>query len=1298
MDFFEIKEREGKKKNDLDVYVDFQVRRSKDLMVRGKQFYAIWDTEKNLWSTDEYDVQRLVDAELRKHEVYTPGVFEVHKKYLGNFSSNSWMQFRNYIGHVQDNHHPLDSNITFKNTEVKKEDYVSHRLPYDLAPGDISAWDEIVGTLYDEENRAKIEWAIGAIVTGDSKTIQKFLVFYGAPGTGKSTIMNIIQWMFEGYWNAFVAAELVGNNNSFALEAFKNNPRIVIDHDGDLSKVQDNSKLNSLVAHEPMEINEKNKPKWMMRPEALLMVGSNKPVKITDSKSGLIRRILDIHPTGKTIPARKYQALMNQVRFELGAIAEHCRQVFLDMGKDYYAGYKPIEMMLQTDVFFNFIEANYDIFASQDGVTLRQAFEMYKLYIKESDIEYSLPQYKLREELKSYFENFEERHMTEDGERLRSYYSGFKADRFKSPTGKKEPQHMFALVMDSTESLFDREFEKLPAQYSKDDGTPRLYWDKTPRERFDEKLGKSVEFVPKDSQVVQSILKDLDTSREHYVKVPVTHIVIDFDLKDKDGKKAAERNLEVASTWPSTYAEFSKSGEGIHLHYNYLGDPTELKNIYDENIEVKVYTGNSSLRRRLTLCNNVPIADMAEGYLPLKEKKVMNETQLKSEKALRDLINRNLRKEIHPGTKPSIDFIHKILEDAYKSDLEYDVTDMRNKIFAFASLSSNNSLLCMQMVKDMKFASEEKIAEAAEVPDTFKSQRTLNADREVIYDVEVFPNLFVICWKYSGAPEDSIVAMVNPTAQEVEKLLSMKLVGFNNRRYDNHILYGAYMGMTNKQLYHLSKNIVTNVPNSLFGEAFNISWADIYDVSSIKMGLKKWEIELGINHMELGFDWDSPVDEKDIPTVVKYCKNDVEATDIVRQHLNADFIARAILADLSGLPMNATTQNHTSKIVFGDDRKPQDKFVYTDLSEMFPGYEYKLGKSTYREEVTGEGGYVYSEPGMYEDVAVLDVASMHPTSIEALNLFGEYTKNFAALKEARIAIKRKDYDKAKQLMGGKLARHLDNPDDAKALSYALKIVINIVYGLTSAKFDNSFRDPRNVDNIVAKRGALFMIDLKHEVQAKGFQVVHIKTDSIKIPNATPEIIEFVMEFGKKYGYEFEHEETFSKFCLVNDAVYIAKIGWHATEPEKVGTWEATGAQFAHAYVYKTLFSKEPLHFRDYCETKSIAKGSGMFLDYTGLEDTPMALAGDLNENDMKFVGRTGQFTPVESSAGGGVLVREADGKFSAVTGTKGYLWMESEMIKDLKLQDSIDMKYFNALAEAAIAQIRKFGDYEWFIS
>ena len=64
MDFYHIMTKEDEKKGTIEVYPDFRVGRFRDLMVRGRGFYAIWDEKRGLWSTDEYDVQRLVDQTL----------------------------------------------------------------------------------------------------------------------------------------------------------------------------------------------------------------------------------------------------------------------------------------------------------------------------------------------------------------------------------------------------------------------------------------------------------------------------------------------------------------------------------------------------------------------------------------------------------------------------------------------------------------------------------------------------------------------------------------------------------------------------------------------------------------------------------------------------------------------------------------------------------------------------------------------------------------------------------------------------------------------------------------------------------------------------------------------------------------------------------------------------------------------------------------------------------------------------------------------------------------------------------
>lgn len=1281
MDFYQLKEREleGKKLGIVEVYPDFKIVRSKDLMVRGKGFYAIWDAQKNLWSTDEYDVQRLVDEDIRQYETRAENVVELRKKYLGNFSTNSWLQFRNYIGHLTDNSTQLDENLTFANSDVKKEDYVSRRLPYALADGDISAYDELMSVLYDPEERAKLEWAVGSIMAGDSKTIQKFVVLFGGAGTGKSTWLIILQTLTQGYYITFDAKALTGNNNAFSTEVFKSNPLVAIQHDGDLSRIEDNTKLNSIVSHEMMTMNEKYKPSYDSRANAFLFMGTNKPVKITDGKSGLIRRMIDVKPTGNKISPRKYQALMSQVEFELGAIAAHCLGIYREMGKDYYSGYRPEEMMMHTDIFFNFVEWHWDELDDPEGISLMRAYALYKDYCIEAGIEFKINRNKFREELKNYFTGYEDIHVGPNRSKIHGWYTGFNADKFKSQK-HVEDVRSFSLVMDEHESIFDREMATMPAQYAtSNDEEYMKFWSNHERPGKNGKM-----YIPADSRVVHTTLQNLDTTKEHYVKVPENHIVIDFDLRDSFGQKSAERNLEKASAWPSTYAEFSKSGGGIHLHYIYDGDVSELSSVYDDGIEVKVFRGDASLRRKLSRCNNVPVATISSG-LPLKEKKMINSDQVKSEKALRELIERNLRKEIHAGTKSSVDFIHKILEDAYASDLEYDVTDMQKRVYSFANNSTNQALAALKVVQTMKFASEVTEEKYEEI-----DQQDLPL---VIFDVEVFPNLFVVCWKYKGAK--SVTKMINPTAEDMEALMKMRLIGFNNRHYDNHIIYARYLGYDNARLYVLSKKLIDNVPNARFGEAYNVSYTDLFDLSNTKMRLKQWELKLGLKHNELGLPWDKPVPPEKWDEVADYCADDVDATEVVLDYLEEDYIARQILSELSGLSMNATTQQHTARITFGDNRRPQEDFVYTDLSKEFKGYSYEVTRtgvvSTYRGEDPGEGGYVYAEPGMYENVVLLDIASMHPTTIEQLDLFGPYTKNYSEIKKARIALKRKDFETARAMFGGRLAKYLENTDGADALAYALKIVINIVYGLTSARFDNSFRDPRNIDNIVAKRGALFMIDLKHLVQKLGYKVIHIKTDSIKIVVPKGEnpksIIDQVMEYGDQFGYEFEHEATYEKICLVNDAVFVGK----KQAGLKPAEWTATGAQFQQPYVFKKLFSHDPIKFEDKCEMKSVT--TSLWLDFTD-DKAMMVFAND----SKRFIGKDGIFCPMKPGTGGGTLQREKEGKFNAATGTLGYEWVESDLVKTLKLEKEIDLGYFDRQVDKAIESVSRFGDFEWFVS
>lgn len=1321
LDFLSIAARDTKR--GWEIYPKFKIVKSEDLMIRGGDFYAIWVEDRGLWSTDEQDALQLIDRELTQYTNEHKGTYGDTARIMYMWDAESGMidSWHKYCQRqCRDNFQMLDEKLIFSNAETNKKDYASRRLSYPIEPGDISAWDKLISTLYSKEERHKIEWAIGSIVSGDSKKIQKFMVLYGAAGTGKSTILNIIQQLFEGYYSVFDAKALGSSNNSFALEAFKTNPLVAIQHDGDLSKIEDNTRLNSLVSHELMTINEKFKSTYSSRFKCFLFMGTNKPVKITDAKSGLLRRLIDVSPSGNKLNPNEYKQIMKQIEFELGAIANHCLDVYLsDRGA--YDDYVPTTMLGASNDFYNFIIDSYHVFKKENGTSLKAAWEMYKVYCDDAKVPYPFSQRNFKEELKNYFWNFEESFMSDDGSKLRSYYTGFRTDKFEeAKEEKEEPPALRSLIEFSAQkSIFDDVCAECFAQYATPKETPMKAWDN-----------------------VTTKLSDLDTSRLHYVKVPENHIVIDFDLKDEDGNKSFQKNLEAASKWPATYAELSKSGAGIHLHYIYNGDVAKLTSVYGENVEVKVFLGKSSLRRKLTKCNNLPIATISSG-LPLKgETKLINFEGVKNEKALRSMITKNLNKEYHSATKPSVDFIFKILEDAYNSGMSYDVTNMRNSVYNFAANSTNQAEYCLKLVNKMHFKSEEP---------------SVSIDNEssplVFYDVEVFPNLFLINWKEEGEGKP-VVRMINPTSADVEELIKYRLAGFNCRRYDNHILYGRLVGYTNEQLYDLSQKIISGNRNAFFGEAYNLSYTDVYDFCSKKQSLKKWEIELGIHHQELGLPWDQPVPEEMWPKVAEYCDNDVLATEAVFNARKADFVARQIQVDLvklihsiSNVSVNDTTNSLSTKIIFGNNRKPQGVFNYRDLSKpvgsdqydeyrrkfstdykfrvfdadglpqyrdyipgeelpdgwsilpFFKGYKFDHGKSTFMGEEIGEGGRVYSKPGMYVNVWDGDITSQHPHSAIFEVIFGpEFTKRFEEIVKARVAIKHKDFEAAGKMLNGALKPYL-NEEQAADLAQALKIVINSIYGLTSAAFENPFRDQRNIDNIVAKRGALFMTLLKSQVQKLGYTVAHIKTDSIKIPNADEKIQDFIIKFGKEYGYTFETEANFEKFCLVNDAVYIAKFkdGKHA------GEWTATGAQFAVPYVFKKLFSKEPIEFEDMCETKSVStalylKEPETVIDLETGKETTME-----KSDEPDFVGRIGLFCPIKPGHGGKELLRiskDKDGnvKYDAATGTKGYHWLESEAVKTLGKEADIDRSYYDKLVDNAIETISQYGDFNWFIA
>lgn len=1322
-DFLLVKKKFVAKSQRYEYYPSFQaIPKIKDLMIRSRDFYAIVNPDTGFWVKDEAEAIEMIDKQVYEYVLNDVGEALMNDpehspivdyiRDTDNHMVDKWHKFCQKD--LRDRYEPLNQKIIFSNSKVKRSDYVTYSLSYPLQEEPTPYYDKLVDRLYLPEERTKFEWLVGCIIAGDQSKVQKIFVFYGEPGSGKSTIIGkvIVNTIFGGkespYCSKFTA-ELLANKDSFGTGFLSRDPVLAFDDDADLSRIESNTTLNLIVSHEAVRVNDKFARTFTAYPNCFLVCGTNEAVQLSPN-SGLNRRLIDIRPTGETLLPDEYDDCLEHIIFEKSGIAYKCLQTYKRLGKNHYNHYQPEEMLSRTSPFHNYVKDNF--FELKDGITLANAYNIYCSYGEETKLKSIMSRYRFRDNLKLYFESYED-----------TFFSGFKLDRIgikvveKKEEGDKDFWLKFVQNINHR-SLFDDVMKEQPAQYAKSDESPRKKW-----ENVTTKLG------------------DLNPEKLHYILIPKNHIVIDFDIRDKDGNKSLEKNLEAASKFPPTYAELSKSGEGIHLHYIYTGgDPEELSRVYSENIEVKVFTGNASLRRKLSKCNDIPIAEISSG-LPLKggPTKMVDWDGWKNAKILRTMIIKNLNKEYHAYTKPSIDYICDLLDKAYQSGVEYNVSDLEQDVLNFAMQSTNHAKYCVDRVSNSHFCSD-NFVEKNEVTDDYSEAPI------VIFDIESYPEdenndaFLGVCWKYAENPDSevsrlikeylsnphhtyddwlnirskmkSVVRMYNPLPSEVKDLFKFRLVGFNNRNYDNHILYARSQGYTIAECNRLSQNIIAGHKTAKFREAYNVSFTDIYDFASAgnKTGLKKWEIKLGIHHQEMSIPWDKSVPKDRIDDVMDYCTNDVLATEMVWNYLAPDFTAREIISNLSGRTENDTTNQCTTSLLVGDIDNPQQYYIYTNLSEIFPGYEFSeygidkdrylpgtkivSGKSIYKGIDPGEGGRKIGYPGMYTNVGLFDVASMHPSSMIRLNIFGDkITKRLENLVRARISIKHGDYSTAADLLGDKVKPYLTGSEEelkksAKALADALKTAINSVYGLTSAKFDNKLKDPRNKDNIVAKYGALFMIDLEEEVTKRGYKVVHVSTDSIKIANVDDDIAAFVMDYGKRYGFTFEYEKLYSKMCLINDAVYIAKV---AKEDGKdvEPYWSATGKQFAVPYVFKTLFSHEEIIFSDMCETFNVKEGA-IYLDYNeGLPD---------DEHNYTFVGNVGQFTPIIFGEGGGVLVRIKEEKSYALQGTKGYRWLESEQVRILQKEDKVDKSYYRKLVDDAVKVISEFGDFEWFVS
>lgn len=1161
----------------------------------------------------------------------------------------------------------FNTRVVFDNEEVTRNMYTSTVLNYH--PQDIPTpqFDKVMEVWFPNSIEM-IMWFVGAALLGKTDQIQKMVFIYGEPKSGKSSLLDIIDWLFQDYIHEMSVNGFTDTSDQFASGLFKNAP-VIVDRDADIKRIKNKVLFNKFISHESFSVNKKHVSPYDSRFTGILFAASNYVFDMGDpGKDGTARRVAPVYSKGARIPFNEYNIAMEQIKnVELPGIAQKAIDTFNRLGPGWSNDLEiDPDMMYKSNLAYQFIRDAYMDGRIGEVVKWKDIGDMYRDFLEDDSLNITNAKHRIREAMEQYYK-FADRRKINGKDYKSVFYDpdvakilGVSKQESNVTVSNTNSQSQDRLQPSFTSEFNYFEHSSFPGQETNDKGNPKFPWDK-----------------------VVTTAADINQRELHYIRAPKELIRIDFDAP------TLEENIKLSTGYPETYGEISKSGKGVHLWYFYDGDDVEtlVRRISPE-VEIKINTGKAGVRRKFTHSNGIEhISTMYPADLSHKETSMLKDTEnmFINEKALRTQIEKSLRKENTGSTITEVQFIAHLLDEALASGKDFDVKDLRQSVLAFATRSRHQAPKALEIFAKMKFSSKEE-EQQREWNDEHQGYVDVPDDELVIFDIESIPDLFMVSYMQHHTGEPKTLIWYEPlgmriTREEIDELLANPLVGFNNLRYDNHIMYGAHLGKTPEQLYYQSKHLVTHGDNSgTYNAAYQLAYTDLYDLIPDKMSLKKWEIEMGMKHNELDVDWEATTQENAdrlgitveefIETMAEYNRDDVMASDALLDYRYADFEARKMLAELTDMPVSTTTNNLSAAFIFGKDKRPQDKLIYTDLREQFPGYSYEYDPKTkkmvneYRGFDPSNGGFVYTNPGVWENVVELDVSSMHPHSAIALNYFGPYASRFEELVAVVGLLKHptdENLNQVKQMLGGALVPYIKPDTNYKGLRYSLKIVINATYGMSSAKFDNKFRSPKNVDNIIAKRGALYMIDLKYHIESLGYTVVHIKTDSIKVANANEDIIKDIQDFANSYGYDMEIAGLYDRMALIDKAQLIA----HYKDGDE-NDWHAIGAEFAQPYVYKTLFDRsKPLQEEDYLVTKTTKAG-------------PMYL-GD------EFIGKAGSFYPSKS---GLELTWLKDDKHNAVTGTKGYKWRLAEELT----KNDIDMSYFEEQLDGAIEKIKKVGD------
>ena len=489
-----------------------------------------------------------------------------------------------------------------------------------------------------------------------------------------------------------------------------------------------------------------------------------------------------------------------------------------------------------------------------------------------------------------------------------------------------------------------------------------------------------------------------------------------------------------------------------------------------------------------------------------------------------------------------------------------------------------------------------------------------------IYDIEVFSDDWVVVFRNPDAEDNHIV--IHNDAYRLRAFLDqpdMIIGGFNNKHYDDWIILTMILGGSNVEVKRHSEWIINS------GEPWSFPFIQYQkkpfqsfdlrdDIADKGISLKAIEgnLYLPIVESSIPFDIDRPLTPEELDEVVRYCKNDVDATVSLYKERAEYLTSKRVVGNMYGVPeaeaLGLTNAKLSAKVLNAKGVARNDERDYTipdcldqslipekvlsffmqirDLSipdtKLFgTGKQGSKGMTfeTWFETSAGRCPVTYAWGGVHgakpaytveatgdRIIVNYDVASLYPNSM--IN-FGYCSRSMA------------DPDAYKKLVETRLAAKKAG-DKEKA--NALKLVVNTVYGAMLNKY-NDLGDRRAGRSVcITNQLAMTQLIVMLAQRCATIDFVNINTDGIMFLLDRSEDVtasQTVAEWSKITGFEMERDD-FAKVIQkdVNNYIGILANGKMKTKGGYVslykgGDFKTNSLQIIHKAIVDYLVKGVP---------------------------------------------------------------------------------------------------------------------------